>query len=62
VSTVDGWIVNFFPYPGNLVKLETLYDRAVNPPERGKFSNGPGNSNSETSFFYYNLPKMCHLE
>ena len=41
------------------MKLETLYDRAVNPPERGEFSNGPGNSNSETSFFYYNFPKTC---
>jgi len=76
VNTVDGWIVNFFPYQkgsrnSHLVKLETLYDRALNPPERGMFSSGPGvpesnvpNGISKTDFtwVYYgnNIPMEFH--
>ena len=66
MNTVDGWIVNFFPYQKgsrnpHLVQLGELYDRALNPPEIGGFSNYPGNSNFETFFVYFNLPEQCHM-
>jgi len=52
VDTVDGWIVNFFPYNGKskndkLVKLETLYKRSKSPPKIKTFCNGPGMDESD---------------
>lgn len=75
VPTVDGWIVNFFPYlkedvkNKDLVKLETLYERARNPPQPKVFSQYPGieqkavpNGISKTPFTwkYYDqsIPKI----
>jgi len=47
VPTVDGWIVNLFPYleysklNSDLVKLETLYERARTPPKPRTFLKKP---------------------
>lgn len=47
VPTVDGWITHFFPYVNGKKRtdfdsLETIFDRAVNPPQIQMFGNGPG--------------------
>ena len=57
MPTVDGWITNFFPYikeERNVgVTLETLYERAKNPPADHGHGNGPGKYSCSFFFIFF---------